>query len=367
VDNELQFLWAILKKATRPEEVFGILVGTVDERLLQCTKSYRHIVGLAHPDHFSSDEDKAKATETFKLLQPLYEQAQAKIKSGTYGDHSSGKPIEPVNITSKKNNYPLGEMRYSGSISDLFMSSMVNGSETEHLLIKVARNYKNNEFIKNEATNLKTIFKDPGSLLALLPECLDSFSIQEPTDKSIRQANVFHYQPDLVSMETVIEKYSKGIDPRDMAWMFKRILAALFCAHEKGIIHGAVLPPHILLNLKNHGILLIDWAFSVGLEASHIKAIDSKYKEYYPKAVFEKKPPMPASDIYMTAMSMVKLLGGELKTKTIPDTVPKSIRMLLRACTLDPSGLDNAFEVHEEFKKTIGKLFGPPKFREFKI
>ena len=103
------------------------------------------------------------------------------------------------------------------------------------------------------------------------------------------------------------------------------------------------------------------------LNAPNIKAIDSKYREYYPASVLNKRAPTPSIDIYMAAITMIKLLGGDPNTKIVPDSVPKSIRNLLRVCTMDPSGLDVALEVHEEFKQILEKLYGLPKFRDFSL
>lgn len=367
MDNELQYLYDILKRATRPEEVFGILIGTVEEKLELCTKTFRHLVWVAHPDHATTEEDKKIATEAFKLINPMYELAKNKIKNNTYGAASTGTTNDIIHITSKKNDYILGKLLYSGTIADLFESESMADGNKKKVLLKVARNYKTNEFIKNEFTNLKEIYKNGNGLVALFPDCIDSFGIQDNTDKSIRQVNVFNYDTNLVNLTEVIKQYPDGIDSRDMAWIFKRTLAAIWLTHTKEIVHGAVIPPHILLNLTNHGIILLDWSFSAKMGSSHIKAIDSNYKEYYPKTVFDKKNPTPEIDIYMAAMTMIKLLGGDPATKTIPDKVPKDIRMILRACILDPSGLDDAHEIHEEFKSVIGKLFGPPKFRDLVI
>ena len=367
MNNELEFLYQTLKKAKNPEEVFGILAGTIEDKLSACTKTFRHLVALAHPDHFLNEEDKKVATEAFKLLQPFYEAAKQKIQNGTYGDLSMGVSTEPVHITTKRNAYELGSILFTGSISDIFKGQHEEAGIGKEILIKVARSYKNNDFISNESTVLKKLGKESHhGLEELIPKCIDSFIISDTATRTIRRANVFDYKPDLVNLAYVIKKYPGGIDPKDMAWMFKRILVAIWVAHEQGIVHGAVLPQHILLNLVNHGILLIDWSFSAKISETYIKAIDSTCKDFYPLSVFDKEVATPEVDIYMAAVTIIKLLGGDSKTKIIPNSVPKEIRSILRACILEHSGF-TAMEIHEEFNQTIKKLFGPPKFRNFQI
>jgi hypothetical protein len=370
LDSELQRLANTLKNAKCPEDVFGILAGTMEDKLRKCQDSFRYLVKLSHPDHFTADDDKKVATEAFKLLNPLYEQAQRKIKDNTYGDNKPVKdaPIPTpapaasgnIEIKTKKATYTLKKILWTGSISDVF-------ELTDKEVMKISRVPADNDLINAEAKALKELHKDVTPAPQNLPELMDSFLLPDPINRIARQANVLTYNPKLVSVEQVISAYPKGIDARDMAWMFRRVLAATWYAHQHEIVHGAVLPPHILLNLETHGIILWDWCFSVKFDNSNLKAVDAKYGAYYPKSVFDKKPATVALDIYMAATTMIKLLGGDPATKNIPISVPKEIRQILRACTMDPSGFDDAKEIHDEFTATIGKLFGPPEFREFKL
>jgi hypothetical protein len=94
--------------------------------------------------------------------------------------------------------------------------------------------------------------------------------------------------------------------------------------------------------------------------------IDPKYETYYPSALLNKKAATSSMDIYILAMTMIKLLGGDPKTKTIPDSVASSIRAILRSCILE-NAWDDAKFIHQEFDNLIKKLFGPPKWRDFSI
>jgi hypothetical protein len=44
----------------------------------------------------------------------------------------------------------------------------------------------------------------------------------------------------------VKEAYPRGIDAKDMAWIWRRVLLALDFAHTNKVIHGSVLPTHYL-------------------------------------------------------------------------------------------------------------------------
>ena len=60
-------------------------------------------------------------------------------------------------------------------------------------------------------------------------------------------ADVLRYQPD-------------GIDPRHAVWIWRRMLEVLAYIHDAGWMHGDILPEHMLVQPKDHGILLIGWS-----------------------------------------------------------------------------------------------------------
>jgi hypothetical protein len=42
--------------------------------------------------------------------------------------------------------------------------------------------------------------------------------------------------------------FPDGLDPRDAAWMRRRLLACLGWAHRARLVHGAVFPEHVLIH-----------------------------------------------------------------------------------------------------------------------
>jgi len=359
VNTELLLLNNQLMHAKNPENVFGSGSET------ELKTIFRVLAFKSHPDKFSEVTDKALANETFKLLNNWWKIAQDKLNNKTYGNVMYEKPkqeiLNDITISSTKYSYVMkAQTKFAGAISDIYEG--IQKSNKNKVLLKISRHPNNNLYIQNEASMLKRIYNIDSSLLALIPECIDTFSLSDE-NKSIKKINVFNYISDLVSLETVIKRYPNGIDPKDMAWMFKRCLLVLDLIHSNGIIHGAVLPSHILLNLKTHGILLVDWTQSVNIN-SKMTIIDNNFIQYYPKTILEKKNATKANDIYMLGMTIIKLLGGDLTNKTMPSSVPQELKHLIKACTL---GLDNAGELHTEFDERIVKLWGEHKFRDFKI
>jgi hypothetical protein len=77
-----------------------------------------------------------------------------------------------------------------------------------------------------------------------------------------RRANVLGRLDGFVSLGQVRAAYPGGVDVRDAAWMWRRLLVVLGHAHRAGAAHGAVLPEHVLIHPGDHGLVLADWCGS---------------------------------------------------------------------------------------------------------
>jgi serine/threonine protein kinase len=144
------------------------------------------------------------------------------------------------------------------------------------------------------------------------------------------------------------------------------ILSAIGFAHAHGIIHGAVLPPHILLRPVDHGAYLLDWTNAT--QHGYAAYLSTPYAGWYPPEVREQKRLLPATDIYLAAKCAIYLLGGDPLAETFPDGVPERWQRFLRSCLLKSPAWrpQNAWDLHEEFDECIVRpSFGEPQFVEF--
>lgn len=349
--------------------MFGKLPGDKEAARKSIEAIFRILAKALHPDRFPQ-ADRELAGKLFSRLVTARKAAEAAIEAGIYGKSPSS---SSVTISSRTRTYSVGELFATGSMSDVFRCSFVEGGgRKQDCLLKIARSPADSDLMRRETEAIKQILgqtKTP-SLRSYFPEVLDSLRVNEPGTSSSRPATVFAFRNGLHGLDKVMQAYPAGIDPRDMAWMWKRLLGALFCAHEAGIIHGAVLPPHVLLDTQAHGVLLADWTCSVRNDrASRIPAIDPSYQGHYPPEILRKEVVTPATDIYLAAMTMIQLLGGDIRARTVPSSVPKQITEMLHRCTQSrPSDRpQNAFEVHMQFDKFLEPMFGPRKFRKFTI
>lgn len=369
LNAELERLAQHLVEGVSPEAVFGKLPDDPVAADSAAKGIFHKIALVVHPDKFHNapEEDKKLAELLFKRLKNAWEKAKQAISEGRYG-----KPAAPVHISSKVRDYAVGTLFATGAVCDVFRCTFTGSKgQVQECLLKIARTPADNDLVRNEAAVLRRIHAQTpqSSLRTYFPDLVDSLRVSEPGATGARHANVFRYRPGLWSLEQVIKAYPGGVDPRDMAWMWKRILGGLFCAHEAGIIHGSVLPPHILLDLESHGVVLVDWTCSTKNDgASRIGAIDPAYQEYYPQEVLRKEVATSTTDIYLAAMTIIKLLGGDVLKRTLPASAHKEIVRMLLECTGPAlSRPKNAFELHTRFDSLLEGMFGPKKFRKFVV
>lgn len=264
-------------------------------------------------------------------------------------------------------------------ITNTSLSTLAEGTFTKVLLcddgvslLKVLKDNKHAPLLKREAAILAKLKNT--ELADLFPDLLDSTADLKICDscperfkcftesRNIDDCNLknkallYRYDKEMPSLADAIKKYPNGVDERDMVWMFKRLLAAIWTAHSVGEVHSAILPEHILLNLTTHGIWLIDWmhANKVGVKPKINEIAPAKFYPEYAITVDNST----SLDIHMAAICMIEIMGGDLSK------VSKEIRLILRACT---SGATDARLVHDQLDKTVKKLFGPSVFRPFKV
>lgn len=320
----------LLNTATSPDDVFG----TDDPE-----KKYFELRVQIHPDKFLSDRHKALADKLTKRL-------------ATFWD-SKHKPA--ATITSPERTYEVIKSLAAGEFSDVHICK-------SDILVKIAKGRKYNNKFQNEIDLLKKLNKraSGNSFEVYFPKILETFSVKEP-GRAVRNATAFKNRPHVYTLEQVREKYKSGVHIKDMAWMVNRLFSALGFAHQVGIVHGAVLPNHVLIDTKDHSALIVGWTQAVSMPG-RIKSISSKYESWYPEEVIQKRDCGPQTDIYMAARCAMYLLGIEE-----PSKLPPKFRGFFKACLMPQKAMrpDDAWEVHDDFGEILASLFGPRKFRKF--
>lgn len=344
-------LFDLLCRATCPEDVFGVL--DADAQALK--RRYRELAAIVHPDH--NADRRQEANGAFHALQHWYGAAQEQLRRGGYAAPPR------ITATSRLHTYRGYEPPLHGDLSELFPVKL----DSRSVLLKVARLARDNDLLQGEARTLQRLDRalEGQAVRAHFPALVEDFLLADLTG-SRRQVNVLSREVGYVSLLDVIGAYPAGIAPGDAAWMFNRVLAVLGATHSLGIVHGALVPAHVLIRPGDHNGMLVDWCYSVPAGET-LKAISPPYADLYPAEVHERRPATAATDLFMAARCMVRLLGGTRGTRDLPAGVPRPMRALLDACLIPAPARrpDDAWQVLDDFREILARLYGPPVFRPF--
>jgi hypothetical protein len=338
---------------TRPEEIFGANPADLEDVWKLWAKR-------VHPDMAPTAKLKELADEAFKLLTALRTQAEDRISRGVYGSKT---PTVLATLRTKTAAYSLHVQSGSDDISDYFEGE---SDKAAQCVVRAGRDPRNNDLMKTEADVLAAL---PAKLepkhAAYFPVLLDSFEVQEGSTK--RRANVFVPSVGAVTLEAVRAAYPKGLDVKDAAWMWNRMLEALHLLHGQGFVHGNVTPDRFTIIPDTHVGTLRDFAYAVKA-GGKAKAISPKWRTFYPPELTEKKELDFSADLFSAAHCMNFLLGADLGSTRIPAGIPVAVAGLLRACWLGKAHrVKSAQELHADFKEVRKGLGWKSEFRAFSV
>jgi hypothetical protein len=303
-----------IEAASHPGDLFG----------RDPSRTYRRLARLTHPDARPGD---ARAARAFAKLATLWQQHQGNQ--------------DPARLVAR------------GDLANLY--------ETRQGLLKLPRDPADNDLMEREAVAL-TRLRAHGDrrYLPYVPRLLEVQRHLDPRSGARRHANALERLRGFRSLAEVHCAFPDGVDPRDVAWMWRRLLVAVGLAHRAGLVHGAVLPEHVMIHPGEHGLTLLDWCYSVSDHTDHIPAIVERYRHWYPPEVLERRMPGPHTDIYLATRCMTQLMGAR---------APKPLTAFARGCALpNPKRRPHdAWLLLGELDELLERLYGPRRFRAFAI
>jgi hypothetical protein len=292
--------------------------------------AYRMLVKIVHPDVAPAGRS-ATATAALAKLSALW--------AGPAGSV----------LTTKGARHRLGARLASGDIAEL--TELDGGA-----LLKLPRRPADNDLMRAEAAALITL-ENAGERRhrAYAPRLVESFTHEDGAGVR-RTANILTRQAGFVSLAEVRAAYPRGLDARDVAWMWRRLLVGLGWAHRAGVVHGAILPEHVLIHPAEHGLVIVDWCYSVP-RGTTIPALVARYRAHYPSEVTGRGLASPATDIYMATGLMLRLIADP----------PDALRRFAAGCSYDAPSMrpEDAWHLLAEFDELLEDLYGPRRFRAF--
>lgn len=177
----------------------------------------------------------------------------------------------------------------------------------ELVVLKVNRSLDDADLLRNEFRTLERLAvpSDPNTaaLAARLPQPIAFGPYASPRSKdpaSRRWVAVYRWRSGFVhTLEDVARVHPGGVDDRIAVWILKRTLELLGYVHRAGIVHGAVVPPHLVVHPRDHGVMLVGFGTSVP-QGSRIPALSRRWASYYPQG----REVGPGTDIVQAARSV---------------------------------------------------------------
>lgn len=150
--------------------------------------------------------------------------------------------------------------------------------------------------------------------------------------------NTSHLAP--ISTDNFIEQKCR-IDSKTSVWILGKLLKILGFAHSQGISNGLVVGQNVLIERKKHGVVLFDWTNASLLD--------------------ELPPEVTQQEIVAATKTVIAVLGGDVRTGTLPDDQEKWYQNLLQK--MIHSEFNDAFVAHRIFYETVfehwPKIFYP--------
>ncbi|GIE92925.1 molecular chaperone DnaJ [Paractinoplanes rishiriensis] len=293
---------------------------------LKGAASYREWARILHPD-VAPEGLRATATTAFGRLSGLYAE-----RDGTV-------------LRTPRGEYRVGAVVHSGDIADLA------GTRGGGALVKLPREPRDNDLMAAEAAALLRLRDGDPTFRPYAPRLIDSFR-HEDGSRVQRTVNVLERLDGFVPLSDL----RRTIDPRDAAWMFRRLLTGLGWAHRAGVVHGAVLEEHVLIHPAEHGLALVDWCYS----GERVVAVVKHRRDAYPPEVFTDRRNTPATDVYMAVGLLRRLVG---------DGLPAALQRFADGCSYDAPRMrpQDPWALLGEFDELLHKLYGPRTFRPFTV
>lgn len=333
-----------------PVELFGPLPGN-GAVPPAATARHRRLARALHPDAAPPGSGAApfsRLSELWKLYRALA---------------GGGPGLDDLTLTTPARVYRIGGERLArGHIADLYPVRHREGGPGEAVL-KLPRAPRDSDLLEAEATALRRI-RERGEerYRAFAPELVESFRHRDAATGAERRANVLGRLRGFHTLAEVRRAHPGGVDPRDAAWMWRRLLVAVGNAARAGVVHGAVVPEHVLIHPAEHGLVLVDWCYSVTAHAPrtapYVPAVVPGREELYPPEVAARRPALPQTDIHMATRCVEYLTAGRL---------PRRLRAFARGCTLPAPERRprDGFALLGELDEALERLYGPRRFRPF--
>jgi hypothetical protein len=239
---------------------------------------------------------------------------------------------------------------------------------TELVLLKILRDPKNTSLFGNEWNVIQTLQESsaPGAAVfsRLIPQPVKRGKITAGPFTGQR-VNIYRWASGFKHTFSDVRKaYPQGISSRASIWVWRRILETLSFIHASGMVHGAVLPVHLLVQENDHGVRLVGYS-QAGWLGEKLRPVLPDEAAFYPEESRFRSNLSKQLDIVLSARSVIAVLGGDPVKAVFPPTVPSPLAEILRRVALskyDGPACEDAWAIRDELGRIADSVFGTPAF-----
>lgn len=230
----------------------------------------------------------------------------------------------------------------------------------ERALLKVLRERVDAPLFEQEWRALTRLAEGEGTGLALLRTRVPQPILWEPHPSSGEPRMLLGWAPGFEhTFEDVRRAFPAGVEARAALWMWRRVLEILSALHRNALVHGAVLPQHLLVERGEHGVRLVGFSCAAQPGAA-LLAVCLAHERLYPRALLDEARLLPEHDVVMSARTLQFVLGADDGGR-LPAPVPAPLAELLEETAAGRGELE-AWALRERVGALGRELFGPPAF-----
>ncbi len=243
----------------------------------------------------------------------------------------------------------------------------------ELCVLKVTRSLADGDLVRREWEAIDRLRGSTVSgsehFASLLPVPIARGVLRETTpegDTVERPAAVYQWRSGFVhTLAEVIDVHPEGIDGRISVWIWKRLLEMLHFVHSAGMVHGAVLPPHVLVHPRDHGATLVGFGTATAVGGS-LPARSRAFEAWYPERGLSTGDASAARDLAMSARCVARALtpvsGRGAATFEPPRSLPEPLFSLLSEVALGVPTGTTAWMLRDRLNAASKQAYGPARY-----
>lgn len=225
----------------------------------------------------------------------------------------------------------------------------------ELLVVKVARTREDLDLLRAEFAALQRLCS-PGDtavnhFITRLPVPVCEGAVTTRGER--RWVTVYRWQSGMQrDLTTVRQHHPDGIDGHALVWVAKRTLETLAYAHRRGVAHGAVLPPHLVIHPREHAAMLVGWTLAGRLG----RALPGQVTAW--KGAYTHSMRTPALDLNQLCWTILWAARANSARQT--GSLPRPLaEVFVRGAT---AKADDAWALRAEVDAAAAKAYGPPSY-----